>query len=266
MQTTQLRDLSSEFQSKRVLVSGGTRGMGAAIASRFLASGAQVAITARKLSEEAPTGAVFIEADLGTPAGVEDIVKRIESSWNGIDILINNLGASEAPRGDFSTLDDEVWRAALDLNLLAPVRLDRALVPGMLARGNGVVIHIGSIAHILPESGATLAYSAAKGALRTYSKGLALSLASRGLRVNMVSPGFIETSGAREQMAQYQDARGASLEGARQRIMDLIGGIPLGRPGHPEEVAEFVAFLASDRASFAVGMDCVLDGGTIRTV
>jgi len=152
------------------------------------------------------------------------------------------------------------------VNLLAPVRLDRAFVPSMIARGSGVVVHIGSIAAVMPQTQSTLAYSTAKGALRTYSKGLARGVASKGVRVNMVWPGFIETSGAQGMMADIQSNTGGTREEARQQIMDMLGGIPLGRTGRPEEVAELVALLASDRAAFAIGGDYLIDGGTVPTV
>jgi NAD(P)-dependent dehydrogenase (short-subunit alcohol dehydrogenase family) len=258
---------ADEFRGKRVLVTGGTRGIGAAIAQRFASAGASVAITARSLpGGSAPEGMVGIEADLGTATGVEVVVARIESDWGGVDVLVNNLGASNAPPGGFEALTDGFWQYILDVNLLAPVRLDRAFIPGMINRGNGVVIHIGSIAHLMPQTKSTLAYSTAKGALRTYSKGLARAVAPNGVRVNMVSPGFIETSGAKKQIGEIQRNTGVTAEQARQQIMDMIGGIPVGRVGRPEEVAELVAFLASDRAAFAISVDYVLDGGTIPTV
>lgn len=259
--------LAEEFNGKRVLVTGGTRGIGAAIARRFAVAGATVAITARSLpGGSVPNGMLGIEADLGISTGVEAVVSRLESDWGGVDVLVNNLGASNAPPGGFEALTDDFWQNILDVNLLAPVRLDRAFIPGMIARGGGVVIHIGSIAHLMPQTKSTLAYSTAKGALRTYSKGLARAVAPSGVRVNMVSPGFIETSGAKKQIAEIQKNTGATPEEARQQIMDMIGGIPLGRVGRPEEVAELVAFLGSDRGAFAVGVDYVLDGGTIPTV
>ncbi len=257
---------SNEFEGKHVLVTGGTRGIGDAIAGRFAAAGALVAITARSLPEKTDERMLGIQADLATAAGVDAVVSRIQSAWAGLDILVNNLGASNAPPGGFEVLTDEFWQNILDVNLLAPVRLDRAFVPGMIARQRGVVIHIGSIAHIMPQTRSTLAYSAAKGALRAYSKGLARAVAPHGVRVNMVSPGFIETSGAKKQIAEIQQNTGATPDEARQQIMDMIGGIPVGRTGRPEEVADLVAFLASDRAAFAIGVDYVLDGGTIPTV
>jgi NAD(P)-dependent dehydrogenase (short-subunit alcohol dehydrogenase family) len=258
---------ADEFADKRVLVTGGTRGIGAAIARRFAAAGASVAITARSLpGGSAPAGLVGIEADLGTAAGVAAVVTRLEADWGGVDVLINNLGASDAPPGGFDVLTDDFWQNIVNVNLLAPIRLDRAFVPGMIARGKGAVVHIGSIAAVMPQTESTLAYSTAKGALRTYSKGLARGVAPKGVRVNMVSPGFIETSGSQGMMADLQRNTGGTLEEARQAIMDMLGGIPIGRTGRPEEVAELVAFLASDRAPFAVGGDYLIDGGTVPTV
>jgi NAD(P)-dependent dehydrogenase (short-subunit alcohol dehydrogenase family) len=257
---------SNEFAGKRVLVTGGSRGIGAAIAQRFGAGGASVAVTARGSSELIDNTWRFVQADLSTATGIAAVVRRVQADWGGVDILVNNLGASDAPAGGFEQLTDQFWKNILNVNLLAPVRLDRAFVPGMIDRGAGVVVHIGSIAHIMPQSGSTLPYSTAKGALRTYSKGLARAVAPHGVRVNMVSPGFIETSGAKKQIGEIQRNTGGSADEARQQIMDMIGGIPLGRIGRPEEVAELVAFLASDRGGFAVGVDYVLDGGTIPTV
>jgi NAD(P)-dependent dehydrogenase (short-subunit alcohol dehydrogenase family) len=148
---------------------------------------------------------------------------------------------------------------------MAAVRLDRAFLPGMIERGSGVIIHISSVAHRLPFSNSTLAYAASKGALSTYSKGLAKAAAPKGVRVTMVTPGFIETSGAHGMIADISRDGGISEEAARQMIMDMLGGIPIGRPGRPEEVAELVCFLASDRAAFISGADYVLDGGTMPT-
>jgi NAD(P)-dependent dehydrogenase (short-subunit alcohol dehydrogenase family) len=258
--------LNDEFAGKRVLVTGGTKGIGAAIVRRFQLSGAFVAITARSAPPEDQGSTLFVKADLGTVSGVQEVVKDIDREWRGIDVLINNVGGTETKPGGFEALTDEDWQNILNVNLLAAVRLDRAFLPGMIERRSGVVIHISSISHRLPFSNSTLAYAAAKGALSTYSKGLAKGVAVHGVRVAMISPGFIETSGAHGMIMDISRGAGISEESARQRIVDMIGGIPLGRPGRPEEVAELVSFLASDRAAFISGVDYVIDGGTIPTV
>jgi NAD(P)-dependent dehydrogenase (short-subunit alcohol dehydrogenase family) len=255
-----------EFKGKRVLITGGTKGVGAAAVQRFQMSGALVATTARSASSESQASLLFIKADIGAPSGVQEVVDRIEREWGGIDILVNNVGGTETKQGGFEVLTDEDWQNLLNVNLLAAVRFDRAFVPGMIERGSGVVIHISSVAHRLPFPNSTLAYAAAKGALSTYSKGLAKGVAPKGVRVVMISPGFIETSGAHGMIRDISRGAGVSEEAARQRIMEMLGGIPVGRPGRPEEVAELVAFLSSNRAAYISGVDYVIDGGTIPTV
>ena len=254
-----------EFKSKRVLVTGGTKGIGEAILRRFELSGALVATTARSEAAQGQPPALFIKADIGTARGVESVVDRIQREWGGLDVLVNNAGGTETKPGGFEVLTDEDWQRILEVNLLAAVRLDRAFLPGMIERKSGVVIHISSVAHRLPFSNSTLAYAAAKGALSTYSKGLAKGVAPKGVRVSMISPGFIETSGAHGMIADIARGSGISEDAARQRIVEMLGGIPIGRPGRPEEVAELVAFLASDRGAFISGADYIVDGGTMPT-
>jgi len=258
--------LPQEFKGNRVLITGGTKGVGAATVQRFQMSGALVATTARSAYSKGDSSLLFVKADIGTSSGVQGVVDRVEREWGGIDILVNNVGGTETKPGGFEALTDEDWQNILNINLLAAVRLDRAFLPGMIERGSGVIIHISSVSHRLPFSNSTLAYAAAKGALSTYSKGLAKGVAPKGVRVVMISPGFIETSGAHGMIMDISRGTGVSVEAARQRIMDMLGGIPVGRPGRSEEVAELVAFLSSDRAAYISGVDYVIDGGTIPTV
>ena len=254
-----------EFKGKRVLVTGGTKGIGEAIARRFALGGASVATTARSQASDGQDSFLFIKADIGTARGVQNVVDRIQREWGGLDILVNNVGGTETKPGGFEVLSDQDWQTILEVNLLAAVRLDRAFLPGMIDRKSGAVIHISSIQHRMPFSNSTLAYAAAKGALATYSKGLAKGVAPQGVRVTMISPGFIETSGAKGMIDDISRGSGISEDAARQRIMDMLGGIPVGRPGRPEEVAELVAFLASDRGAFISGADYIIDGGTMPT-
>ena len=256
---------SEEFKDKRVLVTGGTKGLGEAMVRRFQLGGAVVATTARSPSLHDQTANLFVQADLATASGVNSLADRIRQEWGGLDVLVNNVGGTETKPGGFEVLSDEDWQQLLELNLMAAVRLDRIFIPGMIERRSGVVIHISSIMHRMPFSNSTLGYATAKGALSTYSKGLARGVAKNGVRVTMISPGFIETSGAHGMILEISKSTGVSEEAARQQIMDMLGGIPIGRPGTSEEVAELVCFLASDRAGFVIGADYILDGGTMPT-
>ena len=256
----------TEFAGKRVLVTGGTKGAGEAIVRRLAAAGAEVITSARSAPEHIDLPARFIAADLTTPQGAETLVAAIHEKGGGLDILIHNLGGSSAPGGGFAALTDEIWLTELNLNLLAAVRLDRALVPGMIARGNGVVIHISSIQRQLPLPESTTAYAAAKAALTTYSKSLAKELGSKGVRVTSVSPGWIYTSASDEMVKRLAASEGTNEDTARQGILNALGGIPIGRPAWPWEVAELVAFLASDRAASIHGTEYVIDGGTVPVV
>ena len=247
-----------------MLVTGGTQGMGEAIVRRLAAGGATVATTARSPAES-PVG-LFIQADVSTREGTDAVIRDVLARLGGVDVLVNNVGGSSAPGGGVLALGDEDWQRALDTNLLAAVRLDRGLLPGMLKQGSGVIIHISSIQRRLPLYEATLAYAAAKAALTTYSKGLSKEVGPRGIRVNTVAPGFIETTAAQRLIARLADQAGTDAETARQGLIDTLGGIPIGRPGRPDEVAELVAFLASDRAASIHGSEYVIDGGTVPAV
>ena len=256
----------SEFAGKRILITGGTKGMGEAIARRLALAGAMVATTARSPLPDGQTPALFVQADLGTAYGVEKVVSEVLDGMGGIEILINNVGGSSAPSGGFAVLTDDDWQEAISVNLLAAVRLDRAFLPGMLEQGSGVIIHISSIQRRLPLFEATLAYAAAKAALTTYSKGLSKEVGPKGIRVNTVAPGFIETTAAQGLIARLAEEAGIDHGAARRGLMASLGGIPIGRPGRPDEVAELVAFLVSDRAASIHGSEYVIDGGTMPAV
>lgn len=255
----------NEFKGKRALVTGGTTGMGEAIVRRLAATGATVITTARTAPAEPLSPVLFVQADISTAAGVEKVVRGVLDQLGGVDIIVNNVGGSSVPTGGALAMSDADWQKIFDTNLFSAVRLDRALLPKMIEQGAGVIIHTTSIRRRLPAT-ETLAYSAAKAALANYSKGLANQVAPYGIRVNAVAPGFIETQAAGRLIKRLAENSGTDYENARREMVKSLGGIPLGRPGRPEEVAELVAFLASDRAAYITGCEHVIDGGTLREI
>ena len=146
--------------------------------------------------------------------------------------------ARRAPAGGFAVLDDEQWHKALDQNLFAAVRLDRALVPAMIEQGSGVVIHVTSIQGRMPLPEATIAYAAAKAALSNYSKALSKEVSPKGVRVVRVSPGWVETEAAVGLVTEIARQNAPTTRVVAKIVMDSLGGIPLGRPAKPKEVAD----------------------------
>ena len=253
-----------QLEGRTALITSGTRGAGAATVALFRQLGARVLTTARSRPDAVPE-ALFVAADLTTAQGCADLAVAARERLGDIDILVHMLGGSSSPAGGFAALGDAEWARELDLNLMPAVRLDRALVPGMVERGRGVVIHVGSIQSRLPLPESTTAYAAAKAALSTYSKSLSKEVSPRGVRVVRVSPGWIETEAALRLTERIASDAGVDSAGGREIIMKALGGIPLGRPSAPEEVANLIAFLASERAATITGAEYVIDGGTIPT-
>ena len=253
-----------QLEDKAVLVTSGTRGAGAATVALFRELGARVLTVARSRPAAMPD-ALFVTADLTTAQGCAELADAARERLGDVDVLVHMLGGSSAPAGGFGLLSDAEWAKELDLNLMPAVRLDRALVPAMAERRRGVVIHVTSIQSALPLPEATTAYAAAKEALSTYSKSLSKEVSPKGVRVVRVSPGWIETEAAVRMTDRVAKEAGVDRAGGKEIVMKSLGGIPIGRPSMPEEVANLVAFLASDRAATITGTEYVIDGGTIPT-
>ncbi|HZF26562.1 MAG TPA: SDR family oxidoreductase [Steroidobacteraceae bacterium] len=254
-----------QLTNRRALVTGGTRGIGAAVVEALLDAGANVVTTARSVPRESVAGVRYVAADLSTADGCAATAQSALQLLGGIDILVNSLGGSSAPGGGYAALDDAEWWKELNNNLMPAVRLDRALLPAMLGQGSGVIIHVTSIQHELPLPESTTAYAAAKAALSTYSKSLSKEVTPKGIRVVRVSPGWVETEAAVALAERLSVQAGTGYEGGKQIIMKSLGGIPLGRPAKPREVADLIAFLVSPRAAPITGTEYVIDGGTVPT-
>ncbi|MGC4394962.1 SDR family oxidoreductase [Hydrogenophaga sp. T2] len=255
-----------QLKGQRALVTGGTKGLGAALVKSLRDAGAHVMTSARSAPEEPLDGVSYVETDLTTADGVARLARAATERWGGVDILVNSLGGSNAPAGGFAALDDAAWLDELNLNLLSAVRLDRALLPAMLAQGAGVILHVTSIQRVLPLPESTTAYAAAKGALSTYSKSLSKEVTPKGVRVLRVSPGWIETEASVAFAERMAAQAGTDYEGGKKMVMDWLGGIPVGRPARPQEVADLITFLVSPRAASVSGSEHVIDGGTVPTV
>ena len=203
-----------EFEGKRALVTGGTKGMGEAIVRRLAYAGATVITTARTVPGDIEASIQFIQADVSKPGGIETIVNEVFERLGGIDILINNVGGSSTSAGGALVMSDDDWQQVFDANLFSAVRLDRAFLPAMIKNGFGVIVHVTSIRRRFPAT-ETLVYSAAKAALANYSKGLANQVAPYGVRVNSVAPGFIETKAAEQLIQRLADHSGTNYDSAK---------------------------------------------------
>ncbi len=249
--------VSELLSGQRALVTGGTRGIGAATASALADAGAQVVVSARA----APANSPFpvITADMSDPDDVQALATGALERLGGIDVLVSNVGGQIRRPGALQ-FSDEDWQQEIDINLLAAVRLDRALVPAMLAQSQGAIVHVSSGAARIARP-TSLPYSAAKAALNAYSKGLASEVGPCGVRVNVVSPGLISTSRIAE-LAAEQNTDNDTL--TTQIAASLQ--IPLARAGTAEEAAQLILFLVSPAASYLTGTQFTIDGGAFPTV
>jgi 3-oxoacyl-[acyl-carrier protein] reductase len=239
-----------DLSGKTALVTGASGGIGGAIAKALKGAGAKIALTGTrtealdKLRAELGEGAFTIPADLADPAAAERLVKAAEEQGGHVDILVNNAGLTRDQL--LLRMKDEDWAKVIELDLTAGFRLARTALRGMMKRRWGRIIAITSIVGSTGNPGQAN-YAAAKAGMTGFSKALAAEVASRGITVNCVAPGFIGTA-MTEALGQEQRDR-------------LATSIPMGRIGTPDEVAACVLFLASDEARYVTGQSLHVNGG-----
>lgn len=260
---TSIDGLAAGLEGKRALVTGGTRGMGEAVTTLLTAHKAHVVAAGRRAAGDLPVP--VIQADLASPEGAGLVARRAGEILGGLDIVVHCVGASFGRPGGTLALTDEDWAQALGTNLLSAVRLDRAVLPGMIGQGSGAIVHVSSLQWKRPHESSP-AYGPAKAALRSYSKGLATEFGPAGIRVNTVTPGYIATPLAEDRIKGIMAGTGSSRPEAEASLLAAIGGVPLGRPGTAAEVAQVVAFLVSDAAAYVTGAEFVVDGGNNRVL
>jgi 3-oxoacyl-[acyl-carrier protein] reductase len=256
------------LEGRRALVTGASRGIGAAIAAALAAEGCHVGLVARTGPDLEAQAASIVAAggrppvvsvaDLSTSGGVGDGIGRCLEALGGIDILVNNAGAS--PFGTIDQLDDQEWQTAFDLKFMGYLRCIKAVLPGMRARRWGRIVNIGGVAGMRASAGYALA--ALNAALIHLTRSTAELVASDGVTVTSVHPGPTMTDRILTVFAPA--AARAGLEPAAYATQVVAKDIPAGRLATPEEVADLVVFVVSDRAALVTGGGLTIDGGTAR--
>jgi NAD(P)-dependent dehydrogenase (short-subunit alcohol dehydrogenase family) len=246
-------DLSKEFAGRRALVTGGSRGIGAATAQRLIDGGATVIVTARNKHAETPKDASFVSGDTRTLEGARKVAGEAIAKLGGLDILINCAGAARVHLPSSSAISDEEWVDSLNVNFLSALRVTYASL-AELVKSKGSIVNVSSGGRVA-YGGPVAHYGAAKAALNSWSEALGRELAPQGVRVNIVTPGPIVTPGGDEVRKTLTTAMGITDQ-------QFFATVPLeGRAGKAEDLAEAITFLVSPRASYITGDNLFVSGG-----
>ena len=254
---------------KTAVVTGASKGIGLAVTKALVGAGAHVVAGSRTPGKHLPLleegGHVsFVSVDLAQPGAAEELIAAA-TYRGGIDVLINNVGGATVRPGGLSSISDDDWRATWDLNVMGVVRPTRAALPEIERRGGGSIVIVSSISAYAPGPD-TYDYCAAKAAVRNFAKALSKDLAPKNIRVNSVSPGPVSTARFTEPGGVVDDLAAARGQTADEVRAELASASPTGRFTTPDEVADLVVFLSSDRAGNITGSDYRIDGGYVATV
>jgi NAD(P)-dependent dehydrogenase (short-subunit alcohol dehydrogenase family) len=259
------------LRGKVAVLTGASVGIGLAVAEAFAAEGAQLVLAARqpeRLDEAAASiaaqygvKAVPVACDVSTQTGVDTLVAAARDAFGGVDILFNNAGTGS--NETIMNAPDEKWQAYWDLHVMAAVRLARGLVPLMKTRGGGAILNNASICATQPL-GYEPIYNVTKAALMMLSKNLANELIADNIRVNTINPGLVLTPDWIKTAKQLTENSGGDWEAHLQNVADEHA--PIRRFASPAELASFIVFLCSERASYSVGSTYFVDGGMLKTV
>ncbi|MFF4519456.1 SDR family NAD(P)-dependent oxidoreductase [Streptomyces mirabilis] len=270
-QTAGTSGADAGLAGRTVVVTGAGRGIGLAIVEAFLAAGSRVVAGSRErteaLDQHVKQGAelTVVEVDLATPDGPAALVAEAVAVHGGVDVLVNNVGAVRPRVDGFLGVTDEDWEWTFTVNFMAAVRTTRAALPHLLATGAGRIVTVSSVNARLPDP-LVIDYGAAKAALTNFCKALSKEVGPRGVRVNTIGPGPVET-------ALWQGAGGVAAAVGRSRGVDprevargAANQSVTGRFTRPSEVADLVLYLAGPRAANITGADFVIDGGLVESL